>query len=120
MHVKYINGWSNKSFDTLLEILKDAFPLCEKLPTSNYDAKKIVKDLSLHYEKIDACMNNCIIYYKEYANASQCPTCGLSRWKTKGMVVKGKPKRFLGRLYVIFQLHLDFKGYLCHLKLLHT
>lgn len=94
MHVKCINGWSNKSFDTLLEVLKDAFPMCEKLPKSNYDAKKIVRDLGLHYEKIDACMNDCIIYYKEYANASQCPTCGLSRWKTKGKVVKGKPKMF--------------------------
>lgn len=93
MHVKCINGWSNKSFDTLLEVLKDAFPMCEKLLTSNYDAKKIVKDLGLHYEKIDARMNDCIIYYKEYTNASQCPTCGLSRWKTKGKGGEGKAKK---------------------------
>ena len=62
MHVKCINGWSNKSFDTLLEILKDAFSSCEKLPMCNYDAKKIVKDNGLYYEKFDASMNDCIMH----------------------------------------------------------
>lgn len=66
--MKYINGWSNKSFDKLLEVLKDMFPMCEKLLTFNYGAKKIVKYLGLYYEKIYACMNDCIIYYKENAN----------------------------------------------------
>ena len=55
MHIKCINGWSNKSFNMLLELLKDVFPMCKKMPTSNYKAKKIVNDLGLHYEKIDAC-----------------------------------------------------------------
>ncbi|KAL5789568.1 hypothetical protein ACOSQ2_004456 [Xanthoceras sorbifolium] len=27
MHIKCINGWSNKSFNMLLEFLKDAFPM---------------------------------------------------------------------------------------------
>ncbi|ESR64861.1 hypothetical protein CICLE_v10010473mg, partial [Citrus x clementina] len=55
MHIKCINGWSNKSFNMLLELLKDVFPMCKTMPTSNYKAKKIVNDLGLHYEKIDAC-----------------------------------------------------------------
>ncbi|KAA0049697.1 late secretory pathway protein AVL9-like [Cucumis melo var. makuwa] len=28
MHVKVLNGWNNKSFDMLLEILKRVFPMC--------------------------------------------------------------------------------------------
>jgi hypothetical protein len=31
--------------------------------------------------KIDACINDCILYRNEYAKAKQCPVCGESRWK---------------------------------------
>lgn len=97
MHIKCINGWSDKSFNMLLELLTYTFPLCEKLPVSNYQAKKIVKDLGLHYEKIDACKNDCMIYYKELVNASHCPTCKVSRWKVnngKGKKIPWKVMRY--------------------------
>ncbi|KAK3183738.1 hypothetical protein Dsin_031024 [Dipteronia sinensis] len=71
-------------------MLKDAFLMCNKLPTSHYEAKKIIKDLGLHYEKIDACDNDCIIYYKEYGEALECPVCRLPRWQPKGKSRKGK------------------------------
>ncbi|KAL5781632.1 hypothetical protein ACOSP7_006661 [Xanthoceras sorbifolium] len=93
MHIKCINGWSNKSFIMLLEFLKDAFPMCDKLPTSNYDTKKMVRDLGLHYVKIDACKNDCILYYKEYAKASECPICELPRWMQTRKVGNDKAKK---------------------------
>ncbi|KAK3219230.1 hypothetical protein Dsin_013200 [Dipteronia sinensis] len=52
--------------------------------------KKIIKDLGLHYEKIDACNNDCIIYYKEYGEALECPVCRLPRCQPKGKSGKGK------------------------------
>ena len=64
----------------LMELLKDAFPMCERLPSSNYEAKKIVNDLGLHYEKIDACKEDCALNYKEYSETTQCTVCKLSRW----------------------------------------
>ncbi|KAL7606864.1 hypothetical protein Lser_V15G17886 [Lactuca serriola] len=33
------------------------------------------------YTKIHACVNNCILYRKEYKDLVACPTCGKSRWK---------------------------------------
>ena len=40
MHVKVLNGWSNKSFDMLLELLRVAFPMCSStIPSSFYEAK---------------------------------------------------------------------------------
>ena len=51
----------------LMELLKDAFPMCERLPNSNYVAKKIVNDLGLHYEKIDVSKDDCALYYKEFS-----------------------------------------------------
>ena len=40
MHVRVLNGWSNKSFDTLLELVKAAFMMCSTtIPSSFYEAK---------------------------------------------------------------------------------
>ena len=40
-HMKCLNGWSNKSFTMLLELLKKTLSKSEKLPSSYYEAKKI-------------------------------------------------------------------------------
>ena len=44
-------------------------------------AKKMIKDLGLDYKKIDACPNDCILFWKEYKNIESCPKCGTSRWQ---------------------------------------
>ena len=33
LHIKCVSSWSNKSFSMLMELLKDAFPMCERLPS---------------------------------------------------------------------------------------
>ena len=35
------------------------------------------------YEKIHACQRDCILYRKEYKDATSCPICTESRWKKK-------------------------------------
>ncbi|TYJ99419.1 CACTA en-spm transposon protein [Cucumis melo var. makuwa] len=56
MHVKVLNGWSNKSFDMLLELLRATFPMCSTtIPSSFYEAKRKLRDLCLGYETIHAC-----------------------------------------------------------------
>ncbi|XP_034202728.1 uncharacterized protein LOC117617460 [Prunus dulcis] len=104
MHIKGIGTMSNKAFGMLLTLLKNAFPFCEKLPTTTNGAKKVISDLGLHYDKIDACNNDCIIYYKEHANATQCPTCKLSRWKGQGKGSKKKGKRVPWKVLRYFPL----------------
>lgn len=80
-HLKCLNGWTDKSFSMLLELLSEAFPEENTLPKSFYDAKKIISGLGLSYEKIHACPSDCILYWRDFANAEFCPKCGLSRWK---------------------------------------
>ena len=65
----------------LLQILKDMLPSDANLPKASYDAKKIIKDLGLSYEKIHACPNDCMLFWKEHANDEVCH-CGASRWAT--------------------------------------
>ncbi|XP_010275092.1 PREDICTED: uncharacterized protein LOC104610255 [Nelumbo nucifera] len=79
-HIKCISNWSNQSFTMLLELLKDALPTGETLPNSFYEVKKIIVDLGLSYNKIDACPNDCMLYWKEAANDQSCSKCGASRW----------------------------------------
>ncbi|KAF7832296.1 uncharacterized protein G2W53_014629 [Senna tora] len=50
--------------DALLGFLNEILPDGAVIPNSYYDAKKVMKDLGL-----DACENDCILYFEEYANA---------------------------------------------------
>ena len=52
MHIKVLNRWMNKSFDMLLELLKDSFSNDTKIPSSYYEARKKLNDLGLRYENI--------------------------------------------------------------------
>ena len=66
----------------LLQFLFDFLPSNAKLSKDCYEAKKIIKDLGLSYEKIPACPKDCILYWKENVNLEACPNCNLSRWES--------------------------------------
>jgi hypothetical protein len=34
----------------------------------------------MEHEKIDACKNNCMLFYKEYMDETKCLKCGKSRF----------------------------------------
>ncbi|KAL2903688.1 Ribosomal RNA large subunit methyltransferase H [Bienertia sinuspersici] len=67
----------------LLEFFKEILPDDTILPTSMHKAKKVLKLLGSDYKKIDACPNDCMLYWAEHANAISCHVCGTLRWKLK-------------------------------------
>ncbi|XP_016512128.2 uncharacterized protein LOC107829176 [Nicotiana tabacum] len=82
LHIKSIGNWSNASFTMLLKMLKeDLLPDGSNLPDSYYEAKKAIRDLGLSYKKIDACMNDCMLYWKDDKSLESCKVYGASRWK---------------------------------------
>ncbi|XP_009601698.1 uncharacterized protein [Nicotiana tomentosiformis] len=82
LHIKTIGNWNNKSFTMLLKMLKeDLLPDGSNLPDSYYEAKKVIQDLGLSYKKIDACKNDCMLYWKDDKFLESCKVCGMSRWK---------------------------------------
>ncbi|XP_039688739.1 uncharacterized protein [Medicago truncatula] len=83
LHIKNLYGWSNLSFNMLLQLLIELLPENSCLPSTFQDCKYIIKDLGFSYEKIHACPNDCILYRKEYENEDTCPKCGLSRYKKR-------------------------------------
>lgn len=67
----------------LLDFLKeDLLPKGSNLPKSYNKSKKVMKDLGLSYQKIDACVNDCMLYWKENEKLNACDICGASRWKS--------------------------------------
>nr|XP_027108997.1 uncharacterized protein LOC113728834 [Coffea arabica] len=60
LHLKCLGKLSNKIFDMLLDLLKEAFPdAMDGLPKSYYEVEKLMKELGLGYDKYDACPNDC-------------------------------------------------------------
>ncbi|CAH1440680.1 unnamed protein product [Lactuca virosa] len=78
INLKSTNGWSDKSFTSLLEVLHDILPEDNELPISTYQAKKLMCPMGLKVERIHACPNNCMLYRKEFENKHNCVFCGAS------------------------------------------
>jgi hypothetical protein len=81
LNLKGKHGCSDVFFTELLLLLKRMLPKPNGLVENTYEAKKIVKLMGSGYQKIHACVNNCIIYYKQDENKTVCRSCGITRWK---------------------------------------
>ncbi|XP_062145287.1 uncharacterized protein LOC133852537 [Alnus glutinosa] len=89
LHIKTLCNMSNKAFDMVIDLIKRALPDGETLPGSYYEANQLRRDLGFSYERIHACKNDCVLFWKNHADKEECPTCKTSRWAT----VKGKGKK---------------------------
>ena len=72
---------SNKHFDMLLNLLKRSHPKEAFIPSTNNDAKKMLRELGLGYESIHACKNDCALFWKTNEKLDKCPECGEPRYK---------------------------------------
>lgn len=93
LQFRHKHGVSNKGFDDLLELIGSALPEDHKLPIRYYDVKKMISGLSMGYEKIDACVNDCMLFYKEDSNKTCCDICTETRYKAR----KDPKKRLIPR-----------------------
>jgi hypothetical protein len=90
--LKCMGGWSNSSFSMLLEFINELLPPSAPLPKDTYEAKKYMSDLGLGYEKISACRNGCMLFWRENAMLDNCTSCKESRWKEKIIEEEGSSK----------------------------
>ena len=67
----------------LLQLLKVMLPKANTLPNRKYKVKKILYPMGMEFKKIDACLNDCILYKKYFELLKICPRCGLSCYKLK-------------------------------------
>jgi hypothetical protein len=45
-----------------------------------YQSKKIIVGLGINYEKIDVCKKNCMLFWKEHKDDTECIHCDRSRY----------------------------------------
>lgn len=55
----------------ILELFRVTLTDGHLVPYSLYSAQKIIHELGLDYEKIDACVNDCVLYRNQYADLLQ-------------------------------------------------
>ncbi|CAA7018758.1 unnamed protein product [Microthlaspi erraticum] len=81
--LKTHNGWSDKSFNDLLETLPEMLPEDNVLHTSLYEVKKFLKSFDMGYQKIHACVNDCCLFRKKYKKLEKCPKCKASQMENQ-------------------------------------
>jgi len=81
LQLKTKNHWTDKSYIELLEVLKDMLPERNVIPTTTYEAKKIVCPMGLKFEKLHACKDDCILFCGDYEAYIECPKCKASHYK---------------------------------------
>jgi hypothetical protein len=80
--LKCLGGVSNTIFSALLEFVNQLLPdNGEVLQDNTYQAKKFLKDMGLGYEKIPACRNDCMLFWKDNKHLDSCIKCEQSKWK---------------------------------------
>jgi hypothetical protein len=72
--------FSNKCYKELLSLISDVLTSNHKMPKDMYQSKKLLSALSMEYEKIDVCNNNCMIFYKEHKDETKCLKYGKLRF----------------------------------------
>ena len=59
-----------------------------------------MKEIGMEYQAIDACPNDHIIYYGQYASENEFPQCQISRYRTD-KVTKKVPRKVLRYIPII-------------------
>ena len=67
-------------FDDLLAVVGSLLPEGHILAKSFYEATKLLRDLKMSYEKIDACPKGCMLFRKDHAGTNYCIHCNSSRY----------------------------------------
>jgi hypothetical protein len=54
--------FSNNCYNDLLKLINNILLKSHKVPKDMYQSKKMMSAIDLKYEKIDVCLNNCMLF----------------------------------------------------------
>ena len=81
MSIKSDYNMSQSCFDEVAQLMKEACPPTNFVPSNFSEAKKLVKKLGLSVMKIDSCRNGCMLYFKDDESLEKCKFCDAPRWQ---------------------------------------
>jgi hypothetical protein len=80
MAMKSKYNFSNQCYNDIVKLIIDLIPMKHNMSKDLYQSKKIMAGLGMNYEKIDACKKNCMLFWKEHKDDTECMYCGRSRY----------------------------------------
>ncbi len=90
------HGMTNACFDDILQTINDHVlnkDLDSKIPRTRAEARRVVSEIGLDYNTIDACPCDYFLYYGEAdSTLTSCPKCNRSRYK-EGLVSQKVPRK---------------------------
>ncbi|KAL0358498.1 UNVERIFIED_CONTAM: hypothetical protein Sangu_0699200, partial [Sesamum angustifolium] len=81
VNIKAEHNMSERCYDQVSQWASDLLPRDHTLPSNYYNTKKMIRDLGLPVEKIHACRNGCMLYWKDDIDMEYCKFCGDPRYK---------------------------------------
>jgi hypothetical protein len=63
-----------------MKLIIDLIPAKQNMPKDLYQSKKIFDGLGMNYEKIDMCVKNYMLFWKEHQDDIKCMHCSRSRY----------------------------------------
>jgi hypothetical protein len=63
-----------------VKLIIDLIAAKHDMPKYLYRSKKFVVGLGMNYKKIDVCERNCMLFYKEHKDDTECMHCGRSKY----------------------------------------
>jgi hypothetical protein len=111
--IKCMYGMSNSALGAILHLFSMILPEGHCIPNTLDKVQKVACDLKLDYQKIHACVNDCVLFQKDYEKMDcvlfqkdyekmdKYPKCGECRWKMAALDEKdeenscGSPKKHM-------------------------
>jgi hypothetical protein len=80
MAMKSKYSFSNNCYNDIVKLIIDPILSNHKMPKDLYHCKKIVAGQGMNYQKIDACEDNYMLFWKGHEKTTYCIHCGKSRY----------------------------------------
>jgi hypothetical protein len=80
MGMKSKYNFLNQCYNDIVKLIIDLIPAKHNMQKDLYQSKKIVTGLAMNYEKIDVCERNCMLFWKEHKDDTECMHYGRSRY----------------------------------------
>jgi hypothetical protein len=108
LNLKIVHGVSNVFMDKLFSLLKmELLPKGNNMPTTIYEALKLIKELGLNYDSTHNCTNGCVFFRGTLKDCKVYPKCNTNRYMEESQCV---PWKVLQHFLLILRL---LQMYMC-------
>ncbi|XP_073295278.1 uncharacterized protein [Primulina huaijiensis] len=104
LNIKAEHHFSERCYDDLCQLISELLPTDNIMTDNFYNTKKLVKGLGLPVEKIDCCINNCMIFWKDDIELTKCKMCGHPRYRPQKRGTRKNKKDISFKIMYYFPL----------------